>query len=89
MFCIYFNDEVNPSECGFSTATLSSAKRWVKEQLNGKVLVDDNRPCSEDVFCSSKVARFEVYDESCTISEDFDFDLWSPVYCSPYFYSEL
>ena len=69
--------------------TLKEAKAWIRNQINGHTLVGPDTECSEEIFESSRVANFEVYyGAPITINDDGDEQVHSPVYVSPYFYTE-
>lgn len=82
MFEVYFTDKVNPSVCVHECNTLKEAKKWISEQLKGYTMVDEDHPCSEDVFYSSTVAYYEVYD-----GEPVDFNEYAPNFKSSVFES--
>lgn len=73
-----------------SVETLELAEEFVSDYLIGKTLVDEEHPCSDDVFYSSEVAYLEVYDEYDMFDYDEDGEpmgLKSPIFSSPYFYT--
>ena len=52
-------------------------------------MVDDEHPCSDDVYESSRTAKYEVYDgDPIIIKEDGETESFDPVYESGYFYTE-
>jgi hypothetical protein len=89
MMNIYYNDGVNPSECVHTCSTLKDAKEWIIRELKEFTMVDDEHPCSDDVYESSHTAKYEVYDgDPIIIKEDGETESFDPVYESCYFYTE-
>ena len=89
MINIYFNDGVQPGTWVRTCNTIREAKKWVKKQLKGFTMVDDNHPCSDDVIASSRTAEYMVFDgEPFTYDEDGEICLAEPIYESDYFYTE-
>ena len=89
MMQIYYNDGVNPVTCQHTCRTLREAKEWIQKQIKGYTLVGPDTECDEEVFESSKVAKFQVFDGApITFNEDGDEDFHDPVYESPYFYTD-
>ena len=84
MYQIFFNDNVNESSMIFTAKTLDDAKAWIKRELRGYTMVDENNPCSDDVFGSSKIACYEVYDGDPIVDGEFK----DAVYVSQYFYND-
>ena len=84
MYNIYYNDNVNESNMIYAAKTLDEAKSWIKSELKGHTLVDESSQCSDDVFGSSKVARYEVYDGDPIVDGEFK----DAVYASDYFYND-
>lgn len=85
---IYYADGVNPSTCQHTCSTLEEAKGWIKKQLKGYTVVDDDHMCSEDVMESSKTAFFAVYDgDPVTFDENGEEVFHEPIYASQYFYT--
>ena len=83
---IYFNDGVQPSTCVRTCRTIEEAKEWIKEQLKGYTMVDDNHPCTDDVIASSRTAEYMVFDcEPFVAGAPFYGQL---IYESDYFYTE-
>lgn len=88
MMQIYYADGVNPSTCQHTCSTLKEAKAWIQKEIKGRTLVGRGTECDEEVFASSKVAKFEVYDgDPITFTEDGNEELHEPIYASPYFYT--
>ena len=86
---IYYDDGVNPGVCVHTCSTLEEAKGWIKEQLKGYTVVDDDHMCSEDVMESAKAAFFVVFDgEPIIINEYNEPGFEVPVYVSDLFYTE-
>lgn len=86
---IYYDDGVNPGVCMHTCDTLEEAKSWIKEQLKGYMVVDDEHMCSEDVMGSAKTALYEVFDGESIIINEYDkpgFEV--PIYVSDLFYTE-
>ncbi len=89
MFEVYYADGVNPSTCQHTSDTLKAAKAWIQSQVKGHTLVGQDTGCDEEVYESSKVAMFQVYDGAAvTFTEDGAEDFHEPVYESPYFYTD-
>ena len=89
MLNIYFEAEVQPSECVHKCSTIEEAKSWISEQLKGYTMVDSDHACTEDVMTSSKTALYQVFDgEPITLGEDGEPNLAEPIYESNYFYTE-
>lgn len=84
MFEVYFTDKVNPSVCVNKCNTLKEAKKWISEQLKGYTMVDEDHPCSEDVFYSSSTAYYEVYDGEPV---EYELDFKTPEFVSDLFYT--
>ena len=88
MFEIYYTDKVNPSVCVHKCDTLKEAKKWISEQLKGYTMVDEDHPCSEDVFYSSDVAYYEVYDgKPVVLNNDYEPNFKESVFESGFFYT--
>lgn len=88
MFEVYYVDKVNPSVCVHKCDTLKEAKKWISEQLKGYTMVDEEHPCSEDVFYSSATAYYEVYDgEPVVHTNDYEPDFKTTVFESNFFYT--
>ena len=86
---IYYNDGVNPSECVHTCSTIEEAEVWISEQLKGYTKIDAEHPCSDDVYESSRTAKYEVYDGDPIITkENGETESFDSVYESPYFYTE-
>ena len=86
---IYYDDGVNPGVSMHTCDTLEEAKGWIKEQLKGYTVVDDDHMCSEDVMESAKTALYEVFDgEPIIINEYNEPGIEVPVYVSSLFYTE-
>lgn len=90
MFNVYFNDGVNENVFLFTTTEKDKAIKFANKNV-GKVLVDDEHGCSEDVFRSSKVGCIEVYDGEPIEFEDGDNEhpfFKNTIYQTPYFYTD-
>ncbi len=87
---IYFNDSVNDLAPLGTVDTLDEVRSFMDEELSGRMLVDDEHPCSDDVFATASVAQFEAYNgEPVILDEDEEVeDLKDPALTSPYFYTE-
>ena len=85
---IYYDDGVNAGVM-HTCSTLEEAKGWIKEQLKGYTIVDDDHMCSEDVMVSAKTALYEVFNgEPIIINEYNEPGFEVPVYVSDLFYTE-
>ena len=51
-FKVYYNDDVNCPDIVFEADTLVECKEWIEEEFKGKIPVNDEFPCTEDVMCS-------------------------------------
>ena len=86
---IYYDDGVNQGICLHTCSTLEEAKGWIKEQLKGYTVVDDDHMCSEDVMESAKTALYVVFDgEPIIINEYNEPGFEVPVYVSSLFFTE-
>ena len=89
MMQIYYDDGVNPGVCMHTCSSLEEAKGWIKEQLKGYTVVDDDHMCSEDVMESAKTAFYEVFaGEPIIINEYGEPGFEVPIYVSDLFYTE-
>lgn len=88
MYKVYFNDEVSESVELASFEKLAEAKDYINDYLKGKILVDDDHDCTDDVFCTSAVANLEIYEgDSVKLDEDGEPYPDMPIYESDYFYT--
>ena len=62
-YIVYYNDEVNEPADVFSADTFEECKQWIDAQLEGMTPVDEEHYCTDDVFRSTKVFYYEVYDK--------------------------
>ena len=62
-YIVYYNDEVNEPADVFSADTLEECKQWIDAQLEGMTPVGEEHYCTDDVFRSTKVFYYEVYDK--------------------------
>lgn len=88
MYNIYFNDGVNAASILKTTDTFDAAKDYVEKYINEHVKVDEEHPCSEDVFSSAKTALLQVYDGEPISMEKGEAILKEPVYESATFYTD-
>lgn len=87
-FTIYI-DIHNDSCFEIHTATtLAEAEKWCNDYVAARQVVDDEHPCSEDVFNSAAVAQLFVYDGDPVTGDPDDPETKDTVYESPYFYTE-
>lgn len=91
-YIVYYNDGVNEPADVFSADTLEECKHWIAEQLEGKIPVDEEHPCTDDVMYSSKTFFYEVYDRPIveTNGSEYESD-WTyneAVYTSDYYYTD-
>lgn len=85
---VYYNDDVNAPVAMFSAESLEECKAWIKETAGALTSVDDEHPCSNEVFDSSDVFCFEVYNRPIVEVIDDEDVFNEPVYQSaPYYYS--
>lgn len=71
--------------------TLEEALAFVNEELTGYEILGKDNGCSEDVFASSKVGNFEIFEGSPILYDEDGDDCGcaEPAYVSPYFYTSL
>ena len=70
-------------------STLEEAKGWIKEQLKGYTVVDDDHTSSVDVMESAKTPLYVEFDgEPIIIKEYGELDLELPKYVSDLFFTE-
>ena len=91
-YIIYYNDEVNEPADVFSADTLEECKQWIDAQLEVKIPVDEEHPCTDNVMYSSKTFYYEVYDKPIveTNGSEYGSD-WTyndAVYSTGYFYAD-
>lgn len=87
-YSVYYNDGVNEAVEAFSEDTLEECKQWIDREVIGKIPVDDDHSCTDDVFYSSRTFLYEVYDRPIVETVD-DEDIFNePVYSSGYYYAE-
>lgn len=85
---VYYIDNVNEPALMFSADSQSECEKWIYEELEGKTPVDDEHPCTEDVFNSSKVFSYEIYQGGLTVEIDGEEELNNPRYTSDYYYAD-
>lgn len=87
---IYFNDDVNSMALVANENSFEDAKAWVDEDLNNRVMLDEDHPCSDDVYSSAAVAHYEIYKGEPGIikgePDDAEAEYNEPVYISEEFY---
>lgn len=79
----------NSEDVHFADAdSLEEAKKWIDEETEGLVKVDEEHNCSDDVFNSSKVCHYEVYfgDMVKTNDDGEEVPNVNVVYKSDYYY---
>ena len=89
-FVVYYVDDVNLPADVYSADTLAMCIQYVDLQLLGCMRVDDEHPCSDSVFYSSKTYRYEIYD-GCPIDTNgseyaSDWVYKEPLFVSDYYY---
>lgn len=65
--------------------SLSAAKEYIEDKVHDSMIVDDEHNCSDDVFQSSKVCQFEVYDNVVLNTDESFYEL---AYMSDYYYTD-
>lgn len=87
-YVVYCNDEVNEMADVFRADTLEECQAWIDEDLRGRTPVDGDHPCTDDVFYSSSVFYYEVYDRPI-VEVVGDEDIFNePVYSTDYYYAD-
>ena len=86
-YTVYYNDEVNEPAVMFSAETLEKCKTWIDGMLEGKIPVDDEHACTDDVFYSSKTFLYEVYEGDMIVEEDGEAIYKDFCYTSDYYYT--
>ena len=90
-YTVYYNDEVNEPAVMFSAETLEKCKTWIDGMLEGKIPVDDEHACTDDVLYSSKTFLYEVYEGDMIVEtdeEDEEPEWKDPCYTSNYYYRD-
>ena len=91
-YIVYYNDEVNEPADVFSADTLEECKQWIDAQLEGITPVDEEHYCTDDVFRSTKVFYYEVYDkpivETNGSESASDWVYNEAVYTTDYYYTD-
>lgn len=90
---IYMDRNDDGSVMVHECETLNEAMEWLETETKGMMKVDSEHFCSSDVFSTSHVCCYEVYeDEPLTITVDEDgeeTETWNdPLYESDYYYTE-
>lgn len=92
-YVVYHVDNVNENCEVFTSDSLDECKEWISG--TGNMKVDDEHPCSDSVFYSSKVFCYEVYDNendpmlSKNGSEyESDWTFGEPVFTSDNYYAD-
>lgn len=85
---VYYIDNVNEPALMFSADTQSECEKWIDKDIEGKTLVNNESPCTEDVFNSSKVFSYEVYEGGMEVEIDGEMELNNPCYTSDYYYAD-
>ena len=91
-YIVYRNDDVNEPVDVFSADTLEECKHWIDLQLEVKIPVDEEDPCTDNVMYSSKTFYYEVYDKPIveTNGSEYASD-WAyneAVYTTDYYYAD-
>ena len=87
-FVVYYNDGVNEMVDMFQSDSKEECAQWIADDAKGRTLVDDDHNCSESVFYSSKVFRYEVYEIPYIEEIDGEDVFHEPVYTSDYYYAD-
>lgn len=72
----------------FRADTLEECQAWIDEDLRGRTPVDGDHPCTDDVFYSSSVFYYEVYDRPIVEVVDDEEIFNEAVYTSDYYYAK-
>lgn len=87
-YIVYLNDGVNEPANVFSADTLAECKDWIAGQLEGKIPVDEEHPCSEDVMNSSHTFYYEVYEGEMITEVDGEAEFNDSCYMSDFYYTD-
>lgn len=90
---IYMNRNNDESVMMHECDTLNEAMEWLVTETKGMQKVDSEHSCSDDVFRSSGVCFYEVYEsEPLAVATDEDGEetgIWNdPIFVSDYYYTE-
>lgn len=87
-FVVYYNDGVNEMCDMFQSDSIDECKQWIADDAKGRIMVDDDHGCSDDVFYSPKVFCYEVYEAPYMEIIDEEEVFHDPVYVSDYYYAD-
>lgn len=87
-YVVYYNDEVNEMADVFSADTLEECQAWIDEDLRGRIPVDEEHPCTDDVMYSSRTFYYDVYDRPIVEVVDDEDVFNEPVYSTDYYYAD-
>lgn len=54
--------------------SLEEAKAYIEREMKGEIIVDDEHPCSDDLFATSSIAHYEVFEGEDAIVEEVNED---------------
>lgn len=84
IYRVYFNDGVNqPSEAA-QLGSLADVKQWLRAAVVGKCIM---KSCSDELFSSSRVARYEAYEGEPVYIEHGEPQLRDIIASTDYFYN--
>ena len=87
-YLVYLNDDVNEPIVVFSADTIQECEDWIAEQLEGKIPVDEEHPCSENVMNSSHTFYYEVYEGDMIVETNGVAEFNDLCYASDYYYRD-
>ena len=87
-YIVYYNDEVNEPADVFSADTLEECKHWIDLQLEGKIPVDEEHPCTHDIMYSSHTFYYEVYEGDMIVETNGVAEYNDLCYASDYYYRD-
>lgn len=86
-YVVFFDDHVNGCAKLATFSDILSAKIYANEFACSHIVVDDEHPCSDDIFNSSEVCQCKVFvDGIMSVGEDMDTELVEPIYETVFFY---
>ena len=87
-YVVYYNDEVNEPADVFTADTLTECEQWIATQVEGLTPVDEEHYCTADVFRSSKVFCYEVYEGEMIVETNGVAEYNDLCYTSDYYYRD-
>ena len=88
-YVVFYDDGVNEPTAFGTFVNMNAAVQLSTKYAYDHGLVDREHDCSDGVFNSAKVARFEIYvDGIRVIGEDMGAEMVDPIYTTPWFYAD-